>query len=112
VLDTSCLARSQRASSELVPRAFDEFAATAGFMEVGEEVLGSLLDDDGLMTESKERVFEATVRWMRGGDGGRLLGEGLLRKVLFPVHARRLSGGTLTRPTRRGLGWKGWHLRL
>jgi hypothetical protein len=31
-------------------------------MEVGEEVLGLLLEDDGLWTEGEERVFEGVVR--------------------------------------------------
>jgi hypothetical protein len=39
-------------------------------MEVGEETLGSLLEDDGLWTEGRERLFEGVpgvVRWMKGG---------------------------------------------
>ena len=89
----SGLVRVERASRELALREFDEFAGTAGFMEVGEEALGSLLDDDGLVTEREERVFEAVVRWMKGGEGcGGVRGSELLRKVRFPfMHARYLA---------------------
>jgi hypothetical protein len=76
--------RLERASREMALGAFDEFAATAGFMEVGEEALGSLLDDDELVTEKEERVLEAVVRWMQGGDGGGVRGLGLLGKVRLP----------------------------
>ena len=80
----SGLVRVERESRELALREFDEFARTAGFMEVGEEVLGSLLDDDGLWTESEERVFEWVVRWMKGGGKGVVRGLGLLGKVRYP----------------------------
>ena len=80
----SGLVRAERASRGLALREFDEFAKTAGFMELGEEVLGSLLEEDGLRTEAEERVFEGVVRWMKGGDGGAVRGEGLLRKIRFP----------------------------
>ena len=80
----SGLVRVERACRELALREFDEFARTAGFMDVGEEALGSLLDDDGLVTEREERVFEAAVRWMKGGERGEARGSGLLRKVRFP----------------------------
>ena len=66
----SGLARLERAGRELALRDFDAFARTEGFMALGEGPLGALLDDDGLVSESEERVFEALVRWMRGGDGG------------------------------------------
>ena len=81
----SGLVRVERASREVALRSFDAFAATVGFMEVGEEVLGSLLDDDGLVTEREERVLEAVVRWMQGGDGGGRRSAGLVGKVRFPL---------------------------
>ena len=46
----SGLERVARASREVALREFDEFARTAGFMEVGREALGSLLEDEGLWT--------------------------------------------------------------
>ena len=52
------LERAARAIREVALREFDEFARTAGFMEVGEEALGSLLENDGLWTEGGERVYE------------------------------------------------------
>ena len=89
----SGLERVERASRELALREFDEFAQTAGFMEVGEEALGSLLEDDGLWTEGEERVFEGVVRWMKGGGGGELRGSRLLGKVRFPfMEGRYLAG--------------------
>ena len=88
----SGLERVARASREVALREFDEFARTAGFMEVGEEALGSLLEDDGLWTEGEERVYEGVVRWMEGqGEGGEGRGSGLLGKVRFPL----MGGGYL-----------------
>ena len=107
----SGLERVARASRELALREFDEFARTAGFMEVGEEVLGSLLEDDGLWTEREERVFEGVVRWMKGGEGAEARGSGLLGKVRFPLmegaylaDLLREAGGELTGLVREALG--------
>ena len=72
----SGLERVKRAGQDLALREFDEFARTAGFMEVGEEARGSLLDDDRLVTEREERVFEAVVRWIRAGREGASGGRG------------------------------------
>ena len=88
VLTMACgggLVRLERASRKLALREFDEFAACAGFVHVSEEVLGSLLDDDALESESEERVLQGVVRWMKGGAGGVMRGEGLLRKIRFPL---------------------------
>jgi hypothetical protein len=76
----SGLVRLERASRELALREFDQFADS----KVSEDVLGSLLDDDALVSESEERVLKGVVRWMKGGDGGVIRGEGLLRKIRFP----------------------------
>ena len=81
-----------RASREVALREFDEFARTAGFIEVVEEALGSLLEDAGLWTEGEGRVYEGVVLWMKGlGKGREWLGSGLLRKVRFPL----MKGGYL-----------------
>jgi WD40 repeat protein len=88
ILTTACgsgLVQLERASRKLALREFDQFAKCAGFMDVSEEVLGSLLDDDGLVSESEERVLKGVVRWMKGGGGGVIRGEGLLRKIRFPL---------------------------
>ncbi len=45
-------------------------------MALGEEALGSLLDDDGLTTEKEERVYDGLVRWMQGGGGEGCVGRG------------------------------------
>ncbi len=74
----------ERASRKLALMEFDQFADVAGFMDVSEEVLGSLLDDDGLVSESEERVLKSVVRWMKGGGGDAMRGEDLLRKIRFP----------------------------
>ena len=94
----SGLVRLERASRELALREFDQFAECAGFMDVSEEVLGSLLDDDGLVSESEERVLKGVVRWMTGG--GAMRGEGLLRKIRFPF----MSGVFLADEARRVVG--------
>ena len=95
----SGLERVARASRELALREFDEFSKTAGFMALGEEALGSLLDDDGLTTEKEERVYEGLVRWMKGGGGEGVRGEGLLRKIRFPFmdgeYLAAVAGGLL-----------------
>ncbi len=65
-------------------REFDQFAECAGFKDVSEEVLGSLLDDNALVSEGEEWVLKGVVRWMKGGGEGMIRGEGLLRKVRFP----------------------------
>ena len=62
----SGLVRLERASRELALREFDHFAESEGFMDVSEEVLGLLLDDDALNSESEELVLKAIVRWMKG----------------------------------------------
>jgi hypothetical protein len=80
----SGLVRLEGASRELALREFDRFAECAGFMDVSEEVLGSLLESDALESESEERVLKCAVRWMKGGAGGAARGEGLLRKIRFP----------------------------
>ena len=80
----SGLVRLERASRELALREFDQFAESKGFMDVSEEVLGSLLDDDELISEREERVLKGVVRWMKWKDEGEIRGEGLLRKVRFP----------------------------
>jgi hypothetical protein len=87
ILTTACgsgLVRLEMASRKLALRKFDQFADCAGFMDVSEEVLGSLLDDDALVSESEERVLKGVVRWMKGGAVGVMRGEGLLRKIRFP----------------------------
>ena len=91
VLSLTCesgLERIQCASRALALREFDAFASSAGFVKLGEELLGSLLEDDELRSESEERVFEAVLRWTtRGGAAGAARGGGLLRKVRFPFMA-------------------------
>ncbi len=90
----SGLVRLERTSRELAFREFDQFAESAGFMDVSEEVLGSLLDDDYLVTESEERVFKGLVRWMTRGGGSMIRGEVLTRSSsllcrLFSLQMRR-----------------------
>ena len=53
-------------------------------MQLGEDMLGSLLDADKLRTEAEERVFEGVVRWMKGGDSGTVRGERFLHRIKFP----------------------------
>ncbi len=37
-----------------------------------------------LLPSFTERVLKGVVRWMKGGAGGVMRGEGLLRKIRFP----------------------------
>lgn len=60
---------------------FTAVAATEGFAELGEEDLGQLLEDDGLVAGGEEEVLEAVLRWMGGGPDGRIRGIPLLDKV-------------------------------
>jgi hypothetical protein len=54
-------------------------------MELGEKLLGSLLDDDDLDRESEEVAFKSVLRWMRqGGTAGAVRGGGLMCKIRFP----------------------------
>ena len=99
----SGLAHVERASRKLALREFDAFASTAGFIRVGEEVLGSLLEDDGLRTEGEELVYEGLVRWMKGGEAREIRGAELLRKVRFPL----MEGGYLAGLIKPGCGEAG-----
>ncbi len=57
---------------------------------VNEEALGSLLDDDGLVSESEERVLKGVVRWVKGGGGGAITGEGpRAAQAPIPIHVFR-----------------------
>ena len=85
VLMASCrlgLGRVEAAARELGLERFEELTATRGFMEIDEEVMGSLLEDDGLCVSKEEAAFEGLVGWMKGG-GGELRGRGLLSKIRF-----------------------------
>ncbi len=57
----SGLGRLQCASRALALREVDAFALSTGFLELGEDLVGSLLEDDALRSESEERVFEMVV---------------------------------------------------
>jgi hypothetical protein len=91
IVSMSCesgLEKVKCASRELALSEFDAFALSAGFMELGEDLLGTLLDDDALRSKNEESVFEMVVRWMRrGGADGAVRGVGLLRKIRFPFMA-------------------------
>ncbi len=62
---------------------FEEFARTAGFMQLGEEALSILLDDDLLVARSEEAVWEAVVEWK--GSAGKVGWRGVAEKVRFPL---------------------------
>jgi hypothetical protein len=78
------LSRLEEAARRLAAKRFEELAETASFMGMKEEVLGSVLDDDGLAAISEEAVWEAVARWMTA-EGGRLRGRGLVGKIRFPL---------------------------
>jgi hypothetical protein len=81
------LGRAEAAAEGLALARFEEVAATEGFLGLGEESLGRLLDNDALAAPNEERVLERVARWMAargdgGGGGGAAGGLGLLGKVL------------------------------
>jgi hypothetical protein len=87
----SGLARVELESRRLALRRFEELSRTDGFLRLGEDTVASLLDSDELATSGEEAVFEAVIRWMRGGDAvaaAGLRGEGLLHRVRFPLMDR------------------------
>jgi hypothetical protein len=76
--------RLEAQALKLAADRFEEFATTAGFMQMEWEALASVVDDDRLIARNEEAVWEAVVRWMSGamGNVGR---RGVLRKVRFPL---------------------------
>jgi hypothetical protein len=78
------LSRLEEVARRLATKRFEELSKTAGFMGMSEEVLGSVLDDDGLAARNEEAVWEAVAGWMRAEDG-RLRGRGLVKKIRFPL---------------------------
>ena len=84
----------QRLEAEALKMAverFEEFATTAGFMQMGGEALGRVLDDDRVVTRSEEAVWEAVAGWMRGaaGDVG---WRGVAGKSRFPLLGEEYLG--------------------
>jgi hypothetical protein len=75
-----------RAAADLACSRFEAFAATEGFLALGEAALAALLDADFLAAATEERIFEALARWLRA-EPGRLVGPGparLLSAIRFP----------------------------
>jgi hypothetical protein len=78
------MGRLAEAARRLAAERFEEVVATAGFAQMDEVALGSLLDDDGLEARSEEVVWEALLRWMQEEEGRQRMRE-LVRKVRFPL---------------------------
>ena len=96
------LSRVEEKSRAMALEAFGLFATTNGFLRVGEETLGSLLQDDKLCVESEEVILRAVIRWMtaapsgHGKCGAAVRGEGLLQHVRFSlIESKFLSGQAL-----------------
>ena len=64
---------------------FDQVSKTGGFMGLDEEIVGKLLEEDGLGVVKEEEAFEGLVGWMKGDAGGGLRGKELLGKIRFGV---------------------------
>ena len=79
--------RVEEAAWGMAVRRFKEVSKTAWFTHLDEEMVGRLLEEDGLGVGKEEEAFEGLVRWMKGiGDGdGVLRGRELLRKIRFGV---------------------------
>jgi hypothetical protein len=75
----------EKAAHRLALERFEDVAATEAFLRIGEDVLGSILDEDDLVASCEEHVFECLLRWMKGADGGQLRGRGLLSRIRFPL---------------------------
>jgi hypothetical protein len=64
------LGRAEAAAEGLALEQFGEMARTVGFLGLGEEAIGRLLDADRLQVGSEERLLEGVVRWMAArGEG-------------------------------------------
>ena len=83
--------RLEAAALKMAAERFEEFARTAGFMRMGGEALGSVLDDDRLAARNEEAVWEAVVAWKRGaaGEAG---WRGVVEKVRFPLMGEEYLG--------------------
>jgi len=83
--------RLEAAALKMAAERFEEFARTAGFMRMGGEALGSVLDDDRLAARNEEAVWEAVVAWKRGaaGEAG---WRGVVGKVRFPLMGEEYLG--------------------
>ena len=83
--------RLKAAALKMAAERFEEFARTAGFMRMGGEALGSVLDDDRLAARNEEAVWEAVVAWKRGaaGEAG---WRGVVGKVRFPLMGEEYLG--------------------
>ena len=68
---------------------FDQVSKTGGFMGLDEEIVGKLLEEDGLGVVKEEEAFEGLVGWMKGDAGGGLRGKELLGKIRFGVMDQR-----------------------
>ena len=44
-----------------------------------------MLSSDNLVADCEETVLEALTKWMKGGKGGELRGEGLWRQVTLSI---------------------------
>jgi hypothetical protein len=70
---------------------FEEFATTAGFMWMGEEALGSVVDEDRLVARNEEAVWEAVLGWIKGA-AGEVGGRGVVGKIRFPLMKEEYLG--------------------
>ena len=77
------------ASRGLILKEFNAFSESGDFLHLDEDTLCSLVEDDGLVTASEERVLEGVIRWMKAGEGGDgERGEEALRRVRYPLMGR------------------------
>jgi hypothetical protein len=83
----SCgLRRLEADALRMAGQRFEGFVTTAGFMRIGEDVLGSLVGDDRLVARNEEAVWEAVVGWMKGAAARGEVGWcGIVGKVRFPL---------------------------
>jgi hypothetical protein len=76
----------EAAALTMAAKRFEKFVLTAGFMRIGEEELGILIDNDRLVARNEETVWEAVVGWTKSAAGG-MRRRGVLGKIRFPLMA-------------------------
>jgi F-box/WD-40 domain protein 7 len=76
--------RLEEEALKMAAERFEAFAQTAGFMRMGDEALGNVLDDDRLVARNEEAVWEAVVGWMSGSSGA-TRGPGGVGQIRFPL---------------------------
>ena len=85
LLHGGALKRIERTVVSTALHGFDTLAGTAGFMELTEEALESLLEANPLISQSEETILETIVHWIDQHNCGATTAASLLSRVRFPL---------------------------